>query len=113
MNTCAPSTPRKACACSVNWVRPRRRLPTAPSPSHTSIRGTPPSPITGSVNRRHQPAYKSSAHREGTSRAVSHREYADTITSTGNPVAVRTCPAPTGRLIGGNQKSHCAISPGS
>src|SRR5215207_4758209 len=33
------------------------------------------------------------------------------MVSTGSCAAVRICPNPTGNLIGGNQKSHCAISP--
>ena len=33
------------------------------------------------------------------------------MVSTGNCLAVRTCPAPTGTSMSGNQKSHWAISP--
>jgi hypothetical protein len=33
------------------------------------------------------------------------------MVSTGNCIGVRVCPNPTGSLIGGNQKSHWAISP--
>jgi hypothetical protein len=33
------------------------------------------------------------------------------MVNTGSWDAVRVCPNPTGNLIGGNQKSHCAISP--
>ena len=34
-----------------------------------------------------------------------------TIVSTGSCVGVRTWPNPTGSWIGGNHKSHCAMSP--
>lgn len=37
----------------------------------------------------HQPAYRSSAQRVGTSTADAHREYPQTIVNTGNLVAVR------------------------
>jgi hypothetical protein len=34
-----------------------------------------------------------------------------TIVRTGSCVGPRVCPNPTGSVIGGNHKSHCAISP--
>lgn len=83
-------------------------MPTAGSPSQTSTFGTAPSRDSSS----HQPAYKSAALREGTSTASRHREYPHAIDNTGNMVAVRTCPYPTGTSISGNQKSNCATSPG-
>lgn len=85
--------------------------PIAASPSQTSVRGTAPS----CCSNPHQPANRSSPVRDGISTAVSHLEYADTITSTGSCIAVRTCagwPAPTGICTSGNHKSHWAISPG-
>ena len=54
-----------------------------------------------------------SARREGISIPESHREYANTIVSTGSCIGVRACPYPTGTVVGGNHKSHCAISPAS
>ena len=86
-------------------LRPRHR-PTAPSPSHTSVRGTAPS-------ARSLPPAREQVLRvpRGTSSADAHREYPDTIVSTGSCFAVRTCPNPTGTCTGGNQKSSCAISP--
>jgi hypothetical protein len=48
--------------------------------------------------------------RDGISTADSHREYPVTIVSTGNWAGRRTCPNPAGSSMGGNHKSHCAIS---
>jgi hypothetical protein len=45
------------------------------------------------------------------STADAHREYPDTIVSTGSCFAVLTCPHPTGTVISGNQKSSWASSP--
>jgi hypothetical protein len=59
----------------------------------------------------HHPAKRSSAPRVGISSAEAHREYPNTIVSTGSRLAVRACPNPTGSVAGGNQKSHCATSP--
>ena len=99
--------PRKAWQPAVSSGRPARHRPIAPSPSHTSTRGTAPS-LSISC---HQPANRSGAPRDGTSTPESHREYPVTIVRTGSRFAVRTCPDPTGSSISGNQKSHCAISP--
>ena len=99
--------PRNPWHPAVSSIRPPRRRPTAPSPSHTSSFGTAPS---ASISA-HHPANRSSAHRDGTSSADAHREYPDTIVSTGSCFAVRTCPNPAGTCTSGNQKSHCASSP--
>jgi hypothetical protein len=61
---------------------------------------------------RRQPANKSAAVRVGINTPDSHREYPVTIVKTGSCVGLRTWPNPTGSWIGGNQKSHCPISPG-
>jgi hypothetical protein len=45
--------------------------------------------------------------------ADNHREYPHTIVNTGSGIGVRLWPNPTGTVIGGNHKSHCAISPAS
>ena len=99
--------PRNAWHSAVSSLRRPRHRPIAPSPSHTSVRGTAPS---ASISA-HHPANRSSACRDGTSSAEAHREYPHTIVSTGSSFAARTCPNPTGTCTGGNQKSHCAISP--
>jgi len=99
--------PRNAWQSPVSSAFPDRHRPIAPSPSHTSTRGTAPRP---SISR-HQPANRSAACRDGISTADSHREYPVTIVSTGSRVAVRTCPNPAGSAMSGNQKSHWAISP--
>jgi hypothetical protein len=105
--TLLASVPRNPWHSAVSSIRPPRRRPTAPSPSHTSSLGTAPS---ASISA-HHPANRSSAHRDGTSSADAHREYPETIVSTGSCLAVRTCPNPTGTCTSGNQKSHCASSP--
>src|SRR4029450_12204460 len=107
ITTFAPSTPRNACVASVSTVTRRRRLPTAPSPSHTNVWAPPPS----SASSCHQPANRSSAVRDGTNLALSHREYPVTMTRTGRLAPLRVCPDPTGSGTAGNQKSHCASSP--
>ncbi len=107
IHTLAARVPRKAwhAAVSSGWRAHHR--PTAPSPSHTNTLGTAPN-----VERCcHHPAYKSSAVRVGINSAEAHREYPHTMVSTGNAVAVRTWPYPTGTTTSGNQKSHCPISP--
>jgi len=88
ITTLAARVPRKLwqAAFSSGW-RDRHR-PIAPSPSHTSTRGTAPS-IESSFR---QPAYRSSAPRLGISTAEAHREYPHTMVSSGNAVAVRTWP---------------------
>src|ERR687883_838895 len=106
-NTLAPSVPRNAWHWSVSSLHPPRQRPIAPSPSQTSTRGTAPS---RSISR-HQPANTSSAHRDGSNNASNHREYPSTMVSTGSCVGLRSCPNPTANSIGGNHKSHCAISP--
>ena len=83
--TLAPSTPRNAWQCPVSSGRLFRHRPIAPSPSHTSTRGTAPNPAISC----HHPAYRSSAARDGTSTAEANREYPVTIVNTGNRVAVR------------------------
>jgi len=70
-------------------------------------RGTAPS----SEISCHQPANRSCECRDGIIRPESHREYPHTIVSTGSCAGRRVCPYPTGRVIGGNHRSHCAISP--
>src|SRR6202040_1939716 len=79
--------------------------PTAPSLSHTSALGTPPSWHSTS----HCPPMRSADSFEQIIRPVSHREYPDTITST---AGLPTCPNPKGISAGGNHRSHCASSPG-
>ena len=105
--TLAPSVPRKAWQSAVSSGRPARHRPIAPSPSHTSTRGTAPSPAMSC----HQPANRSAAVRVGISSAISQREYAQTIVSTGSCAGLRACPNPAGTVTGGNQESHWAISP--
>ena len=63
--------------------------------------------------RCHHPANRSSARRVGIKIADNHREYPHTIVNTGSGIGVRLWPNPTGTVIGGNHKSHCAISPAS
>ncbi len=109
MITFAASVPRNAWHFCVSSLRRPRHRPIAPSPSHTSARGTAPS---ASISC-HQPAKRSSACLLGTSTAEAHREYPVTIVSTGNCFAGRHWPNPAGTVMSGNQKSHCAISPGS
>ena len=105
--TFAPRVPRNAWQSPVSSGLPARHRPTAPSPSHTSTRGTAP---RFSISC-HQPANRSSACRDGISAAARCREYPHAIVSTGNCLAVRDCPNPTGSVTGGNQKSCWAISP--
>jgi hypothetical protein len=62
-------------------------------------------------HRRNRPL--SRARRDRSRIAESQREYPSTIVNTGNCIGERVCPYPTGALIGGNHKSHCAISPAS
>ena len=107
ISTLVASVPRNAWQCPVSSGCRARHRPTAPSPSHTNTRGTAPN-----IERCcHQPAYRSSALRVGINTAEAHREYPHTIVNTGNCVAVRTWPYPTGTTTSGNQKSHWAISP--
>jgi len=107
MITLAARVPRNPWQSAVSSLRRPRHRPIAPSPSHTSARGTAPSPAIS----RHQPANRSSARRDGTRSAQPHRAYPVTIVSTGRCFAARTCPNPHGTVTSGNQKSHCAISP--
>ena len=69
-STLAANTPRKAWHSVVNSERPPRQRPIAPSPSHTSTRGTAPNPVIS----RHHPANRSSACLLGNSMASSQRE---------------------------------------
>ncbi|CRK60480.1 1-deoxy-D-xylulose 5-phosphate synthase [Alloactinosynnema sp. L-07] len=107
MTTFVASVPRNAWQSAVSSLRPPRHRPTAPSPSQTSTRGTAPNFSTS----RHHPANKSSAQRFGISTAESHREYPHAMVSTGRRAGLRACPNPTGSVIGGNHRSHWAISP--
>ncbi len=59
----------------------------------------------------HQPANRSSPHRDGNSRADSQGAYPLTITRTGSLLDVRACPNPTGTSTSGNHGSHWATSP--
>lgn len=68
--TLVASTPRNAWHSLVSSTRPPRQRPIAPSPSHTSARGTAPSRQINS----HQPVNRSSARRDGSSIASSQRE---------------------------------------
>jgi hypothetical protein len=70
MITFAARVPRNAWHSPVSSGFPARHRPTAPSPSHTSTRGTAPSAAISC----HQPANKSPACRDGTSTPGSHRE---------------------------------------
>jgi hypothetical protein len=105
--TFAARVPRNAWHSAVSSGLPARHRPIAPSPSHTSTRGTAPRPLISC----HQPLNKSAALRVGMSTPISQREYPHTIVSTGSCTGRRTCPHPTGTMTGGNQKSHWAISP--
>ena len=101
-----------ACRGMPGIPRSARRGPRATDRSRLP-RPTPASaaPAASASISCHHSADRSSAHREGTSRPEAHREYPHTIVSTGSCFAGRTCPNPTGTCVGGNRKSHCAISP--
>jgi hypothetical protein len=91
MNEATPSARR--------WPRP---MPG--SLSQINRRGTRPSCWISS----HDPSSRSSVLRVGIILAVTNRECAAAITSTGNSLAV---PSSSGILRGGNHRSHCAASP--
>ena len=107
MTTFAASVPRNPWHSPVSSVRRPRHRPIAPSPSQTSTRGTAPS---ASISC-HQPANRSCAAGSAPAPRRPTGNSRVTIVSTGSCFAVRTCPNPAGSLTGGNQKSHCAISP--
>lgn len=66
-----------------------------------------PAAAAGSTSPRTGPPPR----RLGSNSASSQREYPHTIVSTGNCAADRACPNPTATSVGGNHRSHCAISP--
>ena len=100
-----PSVPRKTFIASVSCGLPARHCPTADSLSHTNAFGTRPQPEINIPC----PTSRSGDCRDGIITADSHREYPDTITSTGDRP---TCPNPNDTSAGGNHRSHCASSPG-
>ena len=81
-------------------LRGQLAAPPAPPADRALARSRPTSPRTGPPRAARAPA----APRP-------HREYPHTIVSTGSCFADRTFPNPAGTCTGGNQKSHCAISP--
>ena len=84
----------------------RCALPMPVSLSQISRRGTRPSCWISS----HDASSRSSVVRVGIIRATMNLECAAVITSTGSNFAV---PSSSGIFFGGNQRSHCAASPGS
>ena len=77
-----------------------------PSLSQINLRGTRPSCWISS----HEACSGSSVVLVGIIRPTMNLECAAVITSTGNNLAV---PSSSGIFFGGNQRSHCAASPGS
>ncbi len=100
-----PRVPRKAFIASVSCGLPARHCPTADSLSQTRPFGVRSHPEI-SVQC---PPSRSGDCRDGIITADSHREYPETITSTGGRP---TCPKPNATSAGGNHRSHCANSPG-
>ena len=75
--------------------------------SHTSVLGAAPSAAPSSC---HIPASRSPLVLVGSITAITNREYAATIVSTGGANIV---PDPSGMTFAGNHRSHCTISPGA